>query len=274
MVNSVQKTAERILPEAACRSRDAYLLYLRHLFAYDAAKAWLSPESLVMEVGCGEGYGTRHLSQHVRHITGLDVEPTIIEHASKKYGSERCAFSIYDGVTLPYEDQTFDVVVAFETIEHIKDDARFLTELYRVIKEGGQCLLTTPNGRSRLRPGQKPWNRFHVREYAPAELHDLLSSVFSHVELWGIIGTKEIQAIEQARVAQAQRFAALDLLNLRRWLPPAWETWLVTLVKNILHPRQASEAGEDFLTRYHLEDYCLTRQTIEESFDLLAICRK
>lgn len=270
----IQKTGERILPETVRQSKEAYLLYLRHLFSYEAAKVWLSPENLVVEIGCGEGYGTQCLSQHVRHITGLDVDAAIIAYASEKYGSEQCAFSVYDGVTLPYEDQTFDMVVTFETIEHIKDDARFLAELYRVIKDGGQCLLTTPNGLSRLSPGQKPWNRFHIREYAPAELRNLLASVFSDVEIWGIIGTDEIQAIEQSRVEQAQRFAALDPLNLRRWLPPAWETWIVTLVKNLLRPEQTSEAGEDFLNKYSVDDYCLTQQALDESFDLLARCKK
>jgi SAM-dependent methyltransferase len=177
-------------------------------------------------------------------------------------------------VTLPYEDQAFDVVVAFETIEHVKDDVRFLTELHRVIKDGGQCLLTTPNGLSRLKPRQKPWNRFHIREYAPVEWQSLLASIFSEVEIWGIIGTNEIQTIERNRVEQAQRLAALDPLNLRSCLPPAWETRLVTLVKSILRPRQTSEMDEDFSQTYNLDDYYLTQQAIEESFDLLARCQK
>lgn len=274
MLNSLQKTAERLLPEAARQSKEAYLLYLRHLFVYDAARTWLPPESLVVEVGCGEGYGTQYLSQYVRHITGLDVEKTIVDHASKKYGSERCVFRLYDGVTLPFEDQMFDAAVAFETIEHVQDDARFLAELARVVKDGGQCLLTTPNGRSRLQPGQKPWNRFHVREYTPAELHDRLSLVFSEIQMWGILGTEEIQEIERVRVEQAQRFAALDPLNLRRWLSPAWETWLITRIKKLLHPAKASEMDDDVLKRYSLDDYWLTQQAVEESFDLLAICKK
>jgi ubiquinone/menaquinone biosynthesis C-methylase UbiE len=274
MPKSLRKTGERIIPEHFLQSREAYLLYLKHLFAYEAVKKFIPKKSSVIEVGCGEGYGTNYLSHNVQHIVGLDINEDVIQHASRKYRSSKCSFKFYDGVNIPYDDSTFDVVVSFQVIEHVQDDKNFLMEIQRVLKTGGTCLLTTPNRIHRVKSDKKPWNRFHIREYYPDELEAILKTVFSEVHIWGIRGSEEIEHIEKARVKQVQRFAALDPLNLRKLIPASYETWIVTWLKNVFQRKHETQDNNIFLDKYSVNDYYTTESSVKASLDLLAICKK
>jgi SAM-dependent methyltransferase len=271
MSGSIITTGERIIPGHCFQSKEAYLLYLRHLFAYTSVKEYLSENSAVVEIGCGEGYGTNYLSPYVKYIIGLDVDENIIHYASEKYGSENCFFTLYDGSKIPDDDHTYDVVISFQVIEHVQDDTGYLAEIHRILKIGGRCILTTPNRTSRVKLNKKPWNRFHLREYSPDELENLLKTIFSEVHIWGIRGNEEIQNIEQARIKRAQRFATLDPFNLRKFLPPAYETIIVTWLKRCFRPKNETR---DFLSHYSLNDYALVQDDIAQSLDLLAVSQK
>lgn len=128
-----ERTDERIIPENF-RSKEEYLLYLRHLYAYEFAKNNVSQNSFVLEIGCGEGYGTSLLSQNIFKIIGLDVDEGTIAKASRKYESEKCVFRVYDGVSIPYGNDTFDIIISFQVIEHIQDVTKYISEIYRVLK--------------------------------------------------------------------------------------------------------------------------------------------
>jgi ubiquinone/menaquinone biosynthesis C-methylase UbiE len=273
MSKLLTRTSERIIPEHFLQSKEAYLLYLKHLFAYEFAKEYISTENSVIEVGCGEGYGTSYLSYNVQHIVGLDINEEMIQHASMKYSSEKCSFKVYDGLNIPYDDNTFDMVVSFQVIEHIRDEINYLTEIRRILKRDGTCVLTTPNGTYRIKPGKNPWNRFHIREYYPDELEAILKTVFSEVHICGIRGNEEIEHIEKARIKQVQWFAALDPLNLRKLIPASYETWIVTWLKNILQRKHKTQGHKVFLDKYSIHDYYITKHNVKESLDLLTICR-
>lgn len=271
---SLKKNGERIIPEHFLQSKEAYLVYLRHLFAYKTVTQFLPKQSSVLEVGCGEGYGTSMLSQEVQAMIGVDVDPNVIEYASRKYGSQNCAFRLSDGSTLPFDKNTFDAVISFQVIEHVKDDTHFLAEIHRVVKAGGVCIMTTPNKSYRVRSHKKPWNRFHIREYTAKEFEDLLKKVFPEFHVWGIQGNDDIQKIETARIKQIQKFVDIDLLNLRKLLPASYETRFVTWLKQFLKRKHASGTQNTYMKTYRVEDYFLVKDDIEKSLDLLAICRK
>jgi len=268
------KTAERIFPEHFLQTKHTYLLSLRLLFAYEYVKQIIPKNSAVLEVGCGPGYGTNYLSNHVKHIIGLDIDKNVIQYASDKYSSENCSFKFYNGLKIPYDDNTYNAVVSFQVIEHLQDDINYLAEIRRILKTGGIYILTTPNRTHRVKPNQKPWNRFHVREYSPDELGNILKATFSEINVWGICGNDEIQGIEKARIKQAQQFAALDPLNLRRFIPASYETWIVTWLKRVLRRTHKIPGDNDFLNTYSTNDYCITKNNVEDSLDLLAICKK
>ena len=270
MTNKAAKTTERIDPEQWFSTRHEYLLYLRHLFAYEFARTLLKPEHTVLEVGSGEGYGSVLLARAAGRVIGLDIDAATVQHAAARYGSDRVAFQAYDGFRMPFPDSTFDVVVSFQVVEHVTDVLSYLTEIRRVLRPGGLFVLTTPNRLYRLRPGQRPWNRFHLREYDPAGLRTELAVVFPRVDVWGVRASDEVQAIEHARVAWGLRRGPTSAL--RRAMPE----WTRRLVGDVLAPtkKRRAEGKPDFLTRYQLSDYFVIKDQPDHSLDLLAVCSK
>jgi len=155
-------------------------------------------------------------------------------------------------------------------IEHVQDDISYVSEIYRVLKRNGLLMLTTPNKTYRLRPGQNPWNRFHIREYYSHELENILKTKFSDVKLWGIRGNKEVEGIERQRVKQPARIISF----LRKVMPEPLEIVIIRVLKRIARRKQKSQNGEDFLSKYGLRDYYVIQDNVVDSLDLLGICRK
>jgi SAM-dependent methyltransferase len=266
-------TSERLIPQQA-RSRDDHLMVLRHVFAYEFAKRTLSGCGPVLDLGCGEGYGTALLSEAVGEIVGLDVDEAVIAHAAERYGSANCRFRRYDGERLPFDDAAFDAVVSFQVIEHVPGDRLYVSAVSRVLAPGGRLILTTPNAANRLTPGGKPWNRFHVREYRAAELEDLLAEGFASVEVLGITACPEIHEVEMARIRQSLAIVGLDPLGLRRLIPHALEPLATRIARRVVPRKREEEVADDWSTRYSLADYSVTRRDTDSCLDLLAVCRK
>lgn len=260
---TAMKTGERMVPELY-RSETDYILYLRHLFAYQTAVGRLEPEDAVLDIGCGAGYGTRLLSNHARHVTGVDVSAGAVAAAAAAYGSNTCAFMAYDGTRLPFADGQFDAATSFQTIEHVQDDQGFVAEAARVLKPGAPFVLTTPNRSTRLREGQRPWNRFHVREYSAAQLASVLAGSFSEVAVLGVRASARMEEIEGARVASAQRLVALDPFGIRHVVAGP----LIAVLAR-LRPMPAVASWP-----HAVADFYATVEDRDAGCDLLAICRR
>ena len=245
----LNKTVERIVPKNF-ETREEYLLYLRHLFAYEEVIKFLDNDFRVLEIGFGEGYGTNFLSDHLNRITGLDVNKKAVSYANQIYGDDNCKFEYYDGNKLPYADEHFDAVISFQVIEHIEDDHRFIKEIHRVLKNEGKSVLTTPNRKTRLAPGQDPWNEFHIREYSASQLDEMLSGYFSEVRVWGVRGDSGVETIEKNRVKRNLSFYKLLPGFLKR---------LVT---------------EDYINEYDTDSFYLEKNQVDKSMDLFAIVKK
>lgn len=211
------KDGERIIPADASSGYER-LQNLRHLFAYEHAAA-LAAGRTVLEAGFGEGYGSWQLAKTAAKVSAVDNNSGAVSHAAAAYRAANLDFSLYDGKTLPFGDSVFDLAVAFQVIEHTDDDRAFLEEVRRVLKPGGTCLLTTPNRLHRLKPGQKPWYKFHKREYTREELENLMSGVFGGCEVAYVQAPRELFDME-LRVARIATLAQ----SLR--LPEAVINWL------------------------------------------------
>ena len=273
MKESLPKTTERFTPDNL-GSKEEYLLYLRHLYAYGIATDQISRNSFVLEVGTGEGYGTKLLSEHFEKIVGLDVDEQTIVRARKKYGSGNCVFTLYDGIRIPFEDNMFDAVISFQVIEHIQDEKNYVSEIYRILKTNGIFILTTPNRNLRLKPGQRPWNRFHVREYDPNELELVLKSKFSDVKIFGVFGNEEVQRIEIERVKRSLRITSFDPLDFRKLIPEPLKQKMLNILKRIRDKNTGIQSDRYFLDKYSVKDYFMSETHISESLDLLAILVK
>jgi 2-polyprenyl-3-methyl-5-hydroxy-6-metoxy-1,4-benzoquinol methylase len=136
----------------------------------------------VLEVGCGSGHGSKMLADAgAAQVIGIDTSQPSIHYAQHTYRADHLSFRLADGETLPVDDASSEVVVTFETIEHVDRDERFLQEIARVLRPDGQLLLSTPN-RAVTNPGtsitDRPFNSHHVREYTQAEFQSLLQRHF------------------------------------------------------------------------------------------------
>jgi len=134
----------------------------------------------VLDISCGEGYGSALMEANgAADVTGVDIDADIIARASRVYGKANLAFKTADARgPLPFENDTFDVIVSFETIEHISEHQGFLTELTRVLTRNGTLVISTPD-KTQSDPAQP--NPFHELELTEAEFLALLKRHFKQV---------------------------------------------------------------------------------------------
>lgn len=238
-------TSERLNPDFHTNSIEDYSLFLRHLYAYELAAKYIKKTDNVLEIGCGTGYGTDILSKTGASIYAIDVDQETIKSCSQQYQRDNIKFNIYDGENINLSEQSFDVIVSFQVIEHVSQEQRFLKNIYRLLKPEGIFFLTTPNKDYRLVVGQKPWNPHHLREYDEATLSNLIKQVYPNTKIFSITGKKELVNIEKERVR------------------PARVDYNPQEIKYIPKPK-------DFLTRYSTKDFFVSEKIDDNTLDLLA----
>ena len=114
-------------------------------YHYDLASEWISDGDRILDVACGDGYGTDIIALRDVTITGADLVEEVIEAARQlRPKRDNMTFEVQDVLDLTYDDLTFDVILSMETIEHIPDENRYLKELRRVLKPGGRLIISTP----------------------------------------------------------------------------------------------------------------------------------
>src|SRR2546427_581269 len=101
----------------------------------------------VLDAGCGSGYGADLLVREAREVLGIDISDDAIDYARRHYRADNLRFERASCLEIPAPDGSFDLVMAFELIEHLADWQAFLREVRRVLAPGGQFLVSTPNQR-------------------------------------------------------------------------------------------------------------------------------
>ncbi len=149
-----------------------------HLIRYELAKTLVKNKNVV-DIASGTGYGTSILSNSgAKKVTGVDVSKEAVKLASEKFQNENLEYTLGDAENLSFEDNSCDLVVSFETIEHLKNPNEFLSEVKRILVEGGQLLISTPNievsGNT---------NPYHLKEYTEDEFENILKKYFKIVKL-------------------------------------------------------------------------------------------
>jgi len=226
-------------------SKESYLLYLRHLFAYQFVLANFSSRfDTLLEIGIGTGYGLELLKSNFKRIIGVDID--FLKN------KEDYIFIQSDANYLPFKSQTFSFIISFQVIEHIEDDIGFLKEIFRVMKEKGMFVLSTVNAKYRIKKGKKPWNKYHVREYFEDELEGLLKKVFPSVEIFGVRAKKDIEKVEKLRAK-------------RCIFPTNYILPLLDIFKR---------KDKDYVGKYNINDFYVTKENLDESLDFIAVCKK
>lgn len=145
---------------------------------------------VILDAACGVGYGTKILSELGR-VRGIDISYESIEYARNRYNGPNVDFLLgnigSEDFWKNFKHDSIDAIVSFETLEHCQDPEKVLNNYYRVLKESGILLLSTPNGLyEREDVNGRPYNSHHVCSYTPKELHNMvLNSGFSEVQMYG-----------------------------------------------------------------------------------------
>jgi ubiquinone/menaquinone biosynthesis C-methylase UbiE len=172
-------------------SSEAYLppwTHHEHQARYVFACSYVA-DAAVLDCACGAGIGSRlFAAAGARRVTGCDRSLAAIREARAAGGPPGLSYGVADATALPVGSASVEVVVSFETIEHLEDDLAYLREVSRVLSPAGVLLISTPNRRLK-NPGRtitdRPVNPFHVREYAPDELSALVTPLFETVQSFG-----------------------------------------------------------------------------------------
>ena len=151
-----------------------------HYHRYLLAASFCADRS-ILDIACGEGYGSDLLSQVGRSVVRVDISPEAIDFARSNYCKENLEFLVGSSASIPLPTSSVEVVVSFETLEHFADHEGFLAEVYRVLSPGGLFIISSPNRESY---GPQNANPFHKRELDREEFRSTLGTRFSNVAIF------------------------------------------------------------------------------------------
>jgi SAM-dependent methyltransferase len=209
--NDLEFTGERFIPH-----QTDPILALEHYHRYYFASRF-AQNKRILDMACGEGYGSAFLSQQAEAVIGIDCDPATVEHAREKYSSRtNLHFETGHCEESPEGEQSFDLVVAFELLEHLDSDAqsRFLANVRRVLKEDGLFIVSSPD-RDEYAETHRSRNEFHKHEMTLAELREFLRSHFKHVHLCAqrVLSLSTLWQLEDWRRTPFSFHSRRDLLD-------------------------------------------------------------
>lgn len=168
---------DRFVPKK--KNTDAF--YFEHIQRYDFSGGYIKNKT-VLDLGCGSGYGSRRLLDYkCKSVVAIDIEPKIINFAKKNFPHKNLTFKVANATKLPFKDNSFDVVVSFEVIEHIKDYNTYTNEVLRVLRPHGKFIFSTPN---KLKHRANT-SAYHFKEFTTIELKNLFKDHKCSLRLYG-----------------------------------------------------------------------------------------
>jgi 2-polyprenyl-3-methyl-5-hydroxy-6-metoxy-1,4-benzoquinol methylase len=242
-VPPLELTGERTLPDVPAEN----YWYRRHLAVYE----WIGARVAglrVLDMACGEGYGSEVLSRSAKSVVGVDANPEAHEHARLRYLRQNLRFE--RGMVETYgEAGQFDAVVFLQTIEHVQAPTAVLEHFKRLLAPGGVAYVSTPNLLTLAPPGaEKSENPWHLKEYRAEEFRSLCMGVFAETQVLGLFHARKLKLHALALNAGWDRVhAALRLTK------PFYDRFTPAI------------AASDFALRGHGD--------LNGALDFLAVCR-
>ena len=229
------------------------------LARYEFAKSY-AKDKIILDLGCGEGYGTAYLSSVAKHATGIDISRDAIEQAREKYSRPNLAYEVMDCYSLAFPDAHFDFVCSFEVIEHVDNCDKYLSEIRRVLRRNGTVLISTPNKDA----SAYSYSEHHLQHFSAAELQELLGRYFETATLLKQQYDSRAVKLEMSTINRIfVRFKRR--LGIRKYLIPYRYREIVEKV--LTGSSSESTSVEDFPIREVGDD-------LTNAYDLIGLCRK
>jgi len=251
---------ERLVPELETGTAQYFDHIRRYLFAQQFVQ-----KKTVLDVACGTGYGSNILRLgRARQVISIDISPAALRYASRQWGVRGLLQA--DATCLPLRSGIIDVIVSFETLEHLAAPDSFLSEAARLLRPAGTLILSTPN-RAMASPGSLiPFSPYHTFEPTLPELELLLKNAgWQIVELYGIVHSPRLEAI----IAPASQAFAKTGNQI------AWAAYLRRWLQNILPGALYQwQSRVRHIPQFGIEDSILTRQADEKSSYFVVRCQR
>ena len=238
-MSEIKNTGERIIVE-----KETPLMIARHLCAYRFTRDYARGRD-VLDIGCGEGYGSHYLAGYARSVKGVDYDRQIIAYARNRYTKDNLSFEVMDIKDLGHLQRTFDCVCCFQVIEHIRETKMFLAGVLAVLGAGGTFICSTPNRLDASPGSSQPCNKFHVKEYVAYEFRELLGGNFGEANIFGL-----------KRGRRLNFFRRIKKIGLFNFLPDS------------LNPVKR------FYARIGCDDFFITGAGLDTALDFIAVCKK
>jgi 2-polyprenyl-3-methyl-5-hydroxy-6-metoxy-1,4-benzoquinol methylase len=192
-VPALALTGERTLPDVPAEN----YWFRRHLVVYEWIAARVAGLN-VIDMACGEGYGSEVLARSAESVVGVDANPQAYEHARLRYRLANLRFErgLVDTFSAPA-----DAVVFLQTIEHLQDPGSTLEHFRTLVADAGEgtVFVSTPNVLTLAPKGaQRSGNPWHVHEYRAQEFEQLCAACFSEVRMYGLFHARKLRLHELA----------------------------------------------------------------------------
>jgi len=210
MAISKRLTVERVVPLTSLS-----FSYLDHIARYEFIKNMVA-NKVVLDAGCGNGYGTYMLAKVVQKIIGVDIASEAIAYAKKNFVAQNLNFIQMDCQNLKFDDSSFDMVCSFDVIEHIENYQSYLSGLNRILRKSGILAISTPNNKNNQHP---PANPFHKKEFAYQEFKLLLNKYFNVIDFYGETPDKDLKNAVGAFKKFYNPVNKFDFFKFRRVIP-------------------------------------------------------
>ncbi|HUX96178.1 MAG TPA: class I SAM-dependent methyltransferase [Bacteroidales bacterium] len=271
----MENTGERHIPSLEIKDEAEYYNHLMHIATYRYALQFANNKQ-VLDYGCGSGYGSFMLSKVSDRITAIDISEETLLYAKNTYKAENLSFKNLSELS----DEKYDIITAFQVIEHVRNSESLIRKLRSLLNPGGLLLVSTPDRKNRLfKLIQRPWNIFHYREFSDIELKKTLQNYFENVEILRIGSDSDLVLKEIARTRK-QRLISLpctmiiypDILRVRLL---SMQVHAFSMIKKIRNRDRSQKTysihHQDFNKAVFQKEIEISGR-IKHSTDLFAIC--
>lgn len=246
---TLPKTGERYWGDGIWRTKSE----LEHRHRYMVAQCLVEGKT-VLDAACGTGYGSALFAENAQSVVGIDIAPDAVEFCEQNYQAENLHFQTMSVCNMQFPDEQFDIVVSFETFEHLhaEDQVIFLREIKRVLKENGILMISAPN--VKVLRDVVEWehvNPYHLHEMEVPSMEHLLKRFFDKVELYSQCITQTSLIVGETQ--KPERLEAFYSKSFQLFGEPEYVIFICG--KEKICPEIPASTYIPFINQYYAEEY-------------------